>query len=220
MKFKFGIIFLAIFTIISLIAGFYFFKLSPVFSILFFVAALINSILLYKENQKNPVNFDKNNIPEIVKIKYPIPITIVTLLSYSIFPLVAIFGLIISRAHFNLTDSTVFFIAALFISIFMMACYLEIKKKSKTYILISNEGIQLGIHPNMPWSEIREEKIITRHFESQDHRRDDIGSIRSLYLLYNEQKIEINIDDFDITDYQLAQVLKIFRARFNNSGLI
>lgn len=39
-----------------------------------------------------------------------------------------------------------------------------------------------------------------------------------LYFFHNSEKIEINVDDFDITDYQLAQVLKIFRSRSNNSG--
>ncbi|MCL8537555.1 hypothetical protein M9991_11840 [Chryseobacterium gallinarum] len=44
--------------------------------------------------------------------------------------------------------------------------------------------------------------------------------INYLYFFHNDEKIEINIDDLDITDYQLSQVLKIFRVRFNNSGII
>ncbi|MDR3024830.1 hypothetical protein [Chryseobacterium sp.] len=221
-KLNFGIVFLIIFAIIFLLTGFYFFKLYPLFSVIFFIGAIVNSILLYREycDQKNKISFNNDNIPERIKIKYPISITIVTLLSYSVFPAVAIFGLIISRTHFHLTDSKVFSIIALFISIFIIASYLEIKKKSKRFIIISDKGIQLGVDPHMRWSDISEEKIITRHFKGQDHRRDYTSSLKFLYLLYNNKKIEINIDDFDITDYQLAQILKIFRARFNNSGLI
>ncbi|WPO89530.1 hypothetical protein [Chryseobacterium sp. HR92] len=219
---SFGIVFLIIFAIIFLATGFYFLTRYPLFSVIFFIGAIVNSILLYKEysGQKDTLNFNKDTIPESVKIKYPVSITIVTLLSYSVFPAVAVFGLIISRTHFNLTDFTVFCIITLFMSIFIIASYLEMKKKSKTFIVISDKGIQLGTHPNMQWGEIREEKIITRHFKGHAPRRDGTTSTQSLYLLYNDQKIEINIDDFDITDDQLAQVLKIFRARFDSSGLI
>ncbi|UKB78025.1 hypothetical protein [Chryseobacterium sp. MEBOG07] len=218
-KFSSGLIFSAVFAILFLAAGFYFINLYPVFSLPFFIAFILSIILLHKEydQQKNPAGFDKNNIPKEIKIRYPISSSLVTILTYSIFPAVAIFGLIISRQRFNLNDSTVFFIIALFLSIFILASYLEMKKKSKTFIIISDNGIQLGTHPNMQWKEIQQEKIITRNVRSQNPRRDGTASINYLYLFYNEKKIEVNIDDFDVTDDQLAQILKIFRARFNDS---
>lgn len=40
-----------------------------------------------------------------------------------------------------------------------------------------------------------------------------------LYFFHDKDKIELNIDDFDITDRQLAQALKIFRTRYNSNIL-
>lgn len=185
-KFNFGIVFLATFTVISLVIGLYFLKSSLLFSTVFFIAAIINSILFYKEycNRQDTTGY----IPEEITIKYPISSSIVTILTYSIFPAVAIFGLFISREHFNLTNSTVVLIIALFVSIFILVSYLEIKKKSEVFIILSNKGIQLGHNSVMKWNEIQQEKIISRHVKGHDHRRDDIANINYLYFFYNNQK--------------------------------
>lgn len=129
-KFKFGIVFLASFASISLATGFYFLKRYPFLSIIFFIAALINSILFYIEyyHQKDTINFNKDNTPEEIKIRYLPFNNIITILTYSIFPATVIFGLIVSKEHFSLTNLNVFMIAALFIGMFIITSYFEIKK--------------------------------------------------------------------------------------------
>nr|WP_315029830.1 hypothetical protein [uncultured Chryseobacterium sp.] len=218
-KFKFGIVFLATFTIVSLAIGAYFLKLYPLFSIIFFLAAIINSILCYKEYRfQNKTSINKDNTPEETKIKYPVSNIIVTILTYSVFPVVAIFGLTISRTQFNLNNSSAFMIITLFISAFIIASYLEIKKKSNVFIVINDEGIQLGNTPAMKWKEIQQEKIISRNIKGQDYRRNYTAIVNYLYLFYNDQKVEVEIDDFNITDYDLAQLLKKYRELYNKQN--
>ncbi len=70
------------------------------------------------------------------------------------------------------------------------------------------------------WNEIQLEKIIVKRLVSRESKHDYKPEVNYLYFFHNDKKIEINIDDFDITDYHLSQVLKIFRDRFNNSGVL
>ncbi|PTT69350.1 hypothetical protein, partial [Chryseobacterium sp. HMWF001] len=82
------------------------------------------------------------------------------------------------------------------------------------------KGIQIENNPTCLWNEIQLEKIIVKRLVSRESKHDYKPEINYLYFFHGDEKIEINIDDFDITDYQLSQVLKIFRSRYNNSGLI
>ncbi|MCS3869144.1 hypothetical protein J3D55_002060 [Chryseobacterium ginsenosidimutans] len=90
---------------------------------------------------------------------------------------------------------------------------------SKIIISINEKGIKIKSNPRYLWSEIQLEKITVKHTNNPDSRQQPVIESNYLYFFHNDEKTEIQIDDFDITDYQLAQVLKIFRTRYNNSGL-
>lgn len=77
----------------------------------------------------------------------------------------------------------------------------------------------------MKWDEIRQEIIIIIiiiiiHFKGHDHHRDDTASINYLYFLYNHRQTEVEIDDFNMSDFNLAQLLIIYRERYNKQQLL
>ncbi|WP_210148945.1 hypothetical protein [Chryseobacterium scophthalmum] len=106
-----------------------------------------------------------------------------------------------------------------FTGYFIVKIVLEIKKISKVMISINRKGIQIKDQPIYVWDEIQLEKITSKHLVSRESKRDYKPEINYLYFFHNNEKIEIKIDDFDISNYQFAQVLKIFRSRHNNSIL-
>jgi len=106
-----------------------------------------------------------------------------------------------------------------FTGYFIVKIILEIKKISKVMISINRKGIQIKDQPIYVWDEIQLEKITSKHLVSRESKHDYKPEINYLYFFHNNEKIEIKIDDFDISNYQFAQVLKIFRSRHNNSIL-
>lgn len=106
-----------------------------------------------------------------------------------------------------------------FTGYFIVKIILEIKKISKVIISINRKGIQIKDQPIYVWNEIQLEKITSKHLVSRESKHDYKPEINYLYFFHNNEKIEIKIDDFDISNYQFAQVLKIFRSRHNNSRL-
>ncbi|MCD1117714.1 hypothetical protein [Chryseobacterium turcicum] len=72
-------------------------------------------------------------------------------------------------------------------------------------ISINKNGIQIKDNPRYLWNEIQLEKIISKHLVSRESKHDYKPEINYLYFFHNNEKIEIKIDDFDISNYQLAQ---------------
>ncbi|KAA0130625.1 hypothetical protein FY557_00010 [Chryseobacterium sp. SN22] len=97
--------------------------------------------------------------------------------------------------------------------------YFIIKIISATIISIDGKGIQVRECIRYLWNDIQLEKITVKHLVSWESKHDYRPEMNYLYFFHKGEKIEINIDDFDMTDYQLSQVLKIFRSRYNHSGL-
>jgi len=216
---KFGIIFYSILGFLSLIIGVYLIQYIFILSIIFFIGAFINGVFIYREyyiHKNNKTEYDESLLPNEIIIKYSRAGRIIKISINSIFMMTGILFLssIIFKSNF-ITISVIVLITALTIY-FAVKIFFEIKNISKIMISIDERGIQLFDNERYLWNEIQLEKIITKRLVGRESKHDYKPEINYLYFIHNNEKKEIMIDDFDITDYQLAQVLKIFRSRYNS----
>lgn len=219
MKLKFGIVFYMILEIITLFTGFYFFKISALFSIIFFVAAIAIIIFICKEylsHKTLEIPINEHTVPEETQIKYSVAWKIINILIYFILIIIGIFmlSLLYYKKNFDNIFGTIFALA--FITFSCIMVIKDIRKISDVIISISNEGIRLNKNPRIKWSEIEQEKIITKYFKNIDSRHQYRQEVNYLYFYHNNEKIEIGIDNLNITNYNLSQYLKIYRQRYNN----
>lgn len=219
---KFGIIFYAILGIAALLTGIYLLYYSLPVSIIFFIGAFINGVFIHKEysvHKSDKIVYDENTVPDEVVVKYSRSGRIIAILIFSIF---MILGLFFLYSMITKSDSgNIIILAAViaFNAYFIIKIFNEIKKISKVVISINGKGIQIKDHPRYLWKDIQLEKIIVKRLVSRESKHDYKPEINYLYFFHNDEKIEIDIDDFDITDHQLSQVLKIFRARYHSDQL-
>lgn len=216
---KFGIIFYSILGFLSLIIGVYLIQYIFILSIIFFIGAFINGVFIYREyyiHKNNKTEYDESLLPNEIIIKYSRAGRIIKISIKGIFMMTGILFLssIIFKSNF-ITISVIVLITALTIY-FAVKIFFEIKNISKIMISIDERGIQLFDNERYLWNEIQLEKIITKRLVGRESKHDYKPEINYLYFIHNNEKKEIMIDDFDITDYQLAQVLKIFRSRYNS----
>ncbi len=220
---KFGIIFYSTIGILTLIAGVYLLQYFILLSIIFFIGTFINGVFIYKEyniHKNNIVEYDENTLPDEVTIKYSLSGRIIAIATYSIFVILGIFFLSCIIMKFNFITIFIVALLAAFTIYFIVKIILEIKKTSKIIISIDRKGIQIKNNPIYFWNEIQLEKIIVKRLVSRESKHDYKPEVNYLYFFHRDEKVEVNIDDFNITDYQLAQVLKIFRKRYNTSDLL
>lgn len=220
---KFGIIFYAILGILALFIGIYLLQYFVLLSIIFFIGAFINAVFIHKEyslHKNDKMEYDEHSVPDEVIVKYSRSGRIIAIATYAIFVILGIFFLSGLKFNFNGTVIFVLFILLGFIGYYIFKIISQVRKISEIMISINGKGIQIKNNTRHLWNDIQLEKIIVKRLVSRESKHDYKPEINYLYFFHNDQKIEINIDDFDITDYQLAQVLKIFRARFNNSGVL
>ncbi|HCA06360.1 MULTISPECIES: hypothetical protein [unclassified Chryseobacterium] len=219
---KFGIIFYSILGILALSIGVYLLQYFFILSIVFFIGAFINGVFIYKEyniHKNDKIEYDENTLLDQVIIKYSRSGRIIAISMYSIFVILGIFFLSCIIIKFNFITMFIMALSVAFTIYFLVKVIVEIKKISKVMISINGKGIQLKDNPRYLWNEIQLEKIIVKRIVSRESKHDYQPEVNYLYFFHNSEKIEVNIDDFDITDYQLAQILKIFRNRYNNSVL-
>lgn len=220
---KFRIIFYSILGILALLIGVYLLQYFIPLSIIFFIGAFINGVFIHKEysiHKSDKIEYHENSVPDEVIVKYSRSGRIIAIATYSIFVILGLFFLLGLKFKFNGTAIVVLIILLGFTGYFIFKIISEIKKISQIIISINGKGIQIKNNPTYLWNEIQLEKIIVKRLVSRESKHDYKPEVNYLYFFHNDEKIEINIDDFDITDYQLAQVLKIFRARYNNSSLL
>lgn len=220
---RFGIVFYSILGILALLIGVYLIQYFFILSIIFFIGAFINGVFIYKEyniHKSDKVEYNEKTLPDEVIVKYSLSGRIIAISTYSIFVILGIFFLSCIIMKFNFITMFIVALLTAFTIYFIVKIILEIKKISKVIISINGKGIQIKDHSRYLWNDIQLEKIIVKRLVSRESKHDYRPEVNYLYFFHNNEKIEINIEDFDITDYQLAQVLKIFRARYNNSGLL
>ncbi|MEC3876854.1 hypothetical protein [Chryseobacterium salviniae] len=219
---KFGIIFYAILGTAALLTGIYLLQYLFPISIIFFIGAFINGVFIHKEysiHKNDKIVYDENTLPDEVIVKYSRSGRIIAISMYSIF---MILGLVFLYSIIVKSDSQSIIILALvitFTAYFIVKIFNEIKKISKVIIAINRKGIKIKDNPTYLWKDIQLEKIIVKRLISRESKHDYKPEINYLYFFHNNEKIEIDIDDFYITDHQLSQVLKIFRARHNADRL-
>lgn len=221
-KLNFGIIFYTILGLLSLLTGIYLLQYFILLSIIFFIGSFINGVFIHKEyslNKSDKTEYDENSVPDEIIIKYSRSVIIIAIATYSIFLILGLFFLLGFNFKFTGTAIVVLCILLGFTGYFIFKIISLIKKTSQIIISINGKGIQIKNNKRYLWNEIQLEKIIVKRLVSRESKHDYKPEINYLYFFHNNEKIEIEIDDFDMTDYQLAQVLKIFRARFNNSAL-
>lgn len=220
---RFGIVFYSILGVLALLIGVYLIQYFFILSIIFFIGAFINGVFIYKEyniHKSDKVEYNEKTLPDEVIVKYSLSGRIIAISTYSIFVILGIFFLSCIIMKFNFITMFIVALLTAFTIYFIVKIILEIKKISKVIISINGKGIQIKDHSRYLWNDIQLEKIIVKRLVSRESKHDYRPEVNYLYFFHNNEKIEINIEDFDITDYQLAQVLKIFRARYNNSGLL
>lgn len=219
---KFGIIFYTILGILAFTLGIYFLQYNFIISIIFFIGAFINGIFIHKEysiHKHDKIEYEEDTISDEVVIKYSRSGRIIAISTYSIFVMIGILFLLSIVIKLNFAAIFVLILLIGFTSYFILKIVLEIKKISKIMISINRKGIQIKDNPRYFWNEIQLEKITSKHLVSRESKHDYKPEINYLYFFHNNEKIEIKIDDFDISNYQFAQVLKIFRFRSNHSDL-
>lgn len=220
---KFGIIFYSILGILALVIGVYLLQYLFILSIIFFIGAFINGVFIYKEyniHKSDKTEYDENTLPDEVVVKYSRSGRIIAIAAYSIFVMLGILFLSSIKIKMNFITIFVLVLVIAFTGYFIAKILFEIKKISKVMISVNGKGIQIENNPTYLWNDIQLEKIIVKRLVSRESKHDYKPEVNYLYFFHGDEKIQINIDDFDITDYQLSQVLKIFRSRYNNSGLI
>ncbi|KIC64106.1 hypothetical protein [Chryseobacterium taiwanense] len=218
---KFGIIFYAILGILAFLLGVYLLQYSILISLIFFIGTFINGVFIHREysiHKSEKIEYNENTLPEEVIIKYSRSGRIIAIATYSIFMILGSFFLLYLKFKLNGTAIFILIILSAFTGYFIFKIIIEIKKISQIIISINEKGIQIKNNPTYLWNHIQLEKIIVKRVVTRESKHDYQPEINYLYFFHNNEKIEINIDDFDITDYQLSQVLKIFRTRYNNSG--
>lgn len=214
---KFGIIFYTILGILSLLIGIYLLQYVFPLSIIFFIGAFINGVFIHKEynaHKSDKIEYDENTLPDQVVVKYSRSGRIIAISMYSIFVILGIFFLSCIIVKFNFITILALILLAAFTIYFIIKIVLEVKKLSHIVISITGKGIQIKNNPQYLWKDIQLEKIIVKRLVSRESKHDYRPEVNYLYFFHNDEKIEINIDDFDITDYQLSQVLKICRTRY------
>ncbi len=219
---KFGIIFYTILGSLAFTLGIYFLQYNFIISIIFFIGAFINGIFIHKEysiHKHDKIEYEEDTVSDEVVIKYSRSGRIIAISTYSIFVMIGILFLLSIVIKLNFAAIFVLILLIGFTSYFILKIVLEIKKISKIMISINRKGIQIKDNPRYFWNEIQLEKITSKHLVSRESKHDYKPEINYLYFFHNNEKIEIKIDDFDISNYQFAQVLKIFRSRSNHSDL-
>lgn len=219
---KFGIIFYAILGILAITIGIYFLQYNFILSIIFFIGAFINGVFIHKEyntHKHDKIEYEEDTVSDEVVIKHSRSGRIIKISIYSIFVMIGILFLFSIIIKMNFVVIFVLTLLIAFTGYFIVKIVLEIKKISKVMISINKNGIQIKDNPRYLWNEIQLEKIISKHLVSRESKHDYKPEINYLYFFHNNEKIEIKIDDFDISNYQLAQVLKIFRSRSSHSDL-
>lgn len=219
---KFGIIFYAILGILAITIGIYFLQYNFILSIIFFIGAFINGVFIHKEyntHKHDKIEYEEDTVSDEVVIKHSCSGRIIKISIYSIFVMIGILFLFSIIIKMNFVVIFVLTLLIAFTGYFIVKIVLEIKKISKVMISINKNGIQIKDNPRYLWNEIQLEKIISKHLVSRESKHDYKPEINYLYFFHNNEKIEIKIDDFDISNYQLAQVLKIFRSRSSHSDL-
>ncbi|WP_312396198.1 hypothetical protein [Chryseobacterium sp.] len=221
---KFGIIFCTIVGLCALFAGIYYFKLLFPVSLIFIIVALINAVFAYKEyniQKSEKIIYDEITTPKEVLIKYSPSSIIIAISIYFIFIILGVFILYLTIINY---DSSIIFIGTIAIVsglliFILIKIIIQTKDLSKIIISINEKGIQVKNSPRYLWNEISVEKITTKYIRNPDSKHQNNVYSNYLYFFHGSTKIELNIDDFDITDFQLAQVLKIFRNRYNSNTL-
>lgn len=219
---KFGIVFYAILGIAALLTGIYLLYYSFPVSIIFFIGAFINGVFIHKEysiHKNDKIVYDENTLPDEVVVKYSRSGRIIAISMYSIFMILGLFFLYSIIVKSDSQNIIILALVIAFTAYFIVKIFNEIKKISKVIIAISGKGIQIKDNPTYLWKDIQLEKIIVKRLVSRESKHDYKPEINYLYFFHNDEKIEINIEDFDITDHQLAQALKIFRARYHSDQL-
>lgn len=219
---KFGIIFYAILGILAITIGIYFLQYNFILSIIFFIGSFINGVFIHKEyntHKHDKIGYEEDTVSDEFVIKYSRSGRIIAISTYSIFVMVGILFLLSIIIKPNFASIFVLILLIGFAGYFIVKIVLEIKKISKVMISINKKGIQIKDNPRYPWNEIQLEKITSKHLVSRESKHDYKPEINYLYFFHNNNKVEIKIDDFDISNYQLAQVLKIFRSKSNHSDL-
>lgn len=219
---KFGIIFYAILGILAFTIGIYFLQYNFIISLIFFIGAFINGVFIQKEyntHKHDKIEYEEDTVSDEVVIKYSRSGRIIAISTYSIFVMIGILFLLSIVIKLNFAAIFVLILLIGFTGYFIAKIILEIKKISKIMISINRKGIQIKDNPRYFWNEIQLEKITSKHLVSRESTHDYKPEINYLYFFHNNEKIEIKIDDFDISNYQFAQVLKIFRSRSSHSDL-
>ncbi|MCI3936628.1 hypothetical protein MQX03_05425 [Chryseobacterium aahli] len=151
---------------------------------------------LLKENSKIHSNVNE------IHIKTSKSINAIIILTYSIFIIMSTFFLyLVLKKGIDIFFSLVAImpISVMIFSVIMI--YKEIKKMNSTIITINRKGIQIVKKPFMNWYDIENEKIISRFYTVKESKHDNSSKVNYLLFYYKNERIEIAIDELDITDY-------------------
>lgn len=96
----------------------------------------------------------------------------------------------------------------------MIRIFADLRKINTTVLLINKKGIQVNEKPLMEWVDITNEKIITRTFTDRGSRHQLVTEIDFLFFYFRDYKIEVIVQDLDITDGEINHYLKVCRDRY------
>lgn len=190
-------------------------------SVLFFIAALVSVILAYKEYriQKNQLRkLDTLLVEDELQIRKSKSILFVNILSYFIFIIVSVFFLIVIIQ--NKIENLIFIgIMPLFIIVFVtVKVLIELKNMNAVSIFINSQGIKIQNGEMMNWGDIQQEKITSKVFRSKESKDNYAAEVEYLFFYFKNEKLEVALNELDITTQDLNDYLKKFRERFENEN--
>ncbi|MCU7613397.1 hypothetical protein N0B16_03010 [Chryseobacterium sp. GMJ5] len=207
---------------ISFYVGIYFLKEVLLLSILFFIAALVSLTLAYKEYciHKNQLRkIDTLPVAEEVQIRKSKLILLVKISSYFIFIIVSVFFLIVIIQN-KIENLIVIGMMPLFIIVFVtVKVLIELKNMNAVSIFINSQGIKIQNGEMMNWGDIQQEKITSKVFRSKESKYDYAAEVEYLFFYFKNEKMEIALNELDLTTQDLNDYLKKFRERFDNEKL-
>jgi len=211
----------SLFAIICLGLSIYFINHILIFTIALAIGSLIFTLYALSEflyNKNKNVQINPNSISTGVTINYSKLSLAINLLGYLILVLLGSYFISLAGIDYKKYDRKDYLLSilGLYFTIYYSIKFIK-KLNHKQVLTINDIGITLNSE-KMIWSEIKNEKIITKKETSEDSKSKYL--VKYLSLTHKNKKIEFKIDDLDTPDYFIMQYLKLYKNRLYNNNFV
>lgn len=112
-------------------------------------------------------------------------------------------------------DKILFSVIPILIIIYLLYnIFWKLLKINSVVIHIDEMGIKLQNKPLMLWKDIEYPRVISRNFSFKNSKHQHTTETNYLLLYFENKRVEISIEDLDITPAELNHYLKLFSDQF------